>query len=172
MEKLTAAVTKLLEMQIAAGADAVQIFDSLGGLLPQKDFAAASAKWMKQIISALGRAVPVIVFSKDIHGNWDTLVETGANVLGIDSSGAACRQFAKSCRRQLASRAIWSLLYLRGRRRKLRRKPNVSLKKCAAREVISLTSAMACRRTQNWKVFLRWWKRQKISNKNRRPKRG
>jgi uroporphyrinogen decarboxylase len=86
MKKLTVAVTKLLEMQIAAGADTVQIFDSLGGLLPQKNFPAASAKWMKQIISALGGAVPVIVFSKDIHGNWDTLVETGAKVLGIDSA--------------------------------------------------------------------------------------
>lgn len=38
MEKLTASVTKLLQMQIAAGADAVQIFDSLGGLLPPKIF--------------------------------------------------------------------------------------------------------------------------------------
>ncbi len=85
MEKLTAAVTKLLQMQIAAGADVVQIFDSLGGLLPRKDFAEASARWMKQIISALGGAVPVIVFSKDVHDNWDTLVDTGANILGIDS---------------------------------------------------------------------------------------
>jgi uroporphyrinogen decarboxylase len=85
MEKLTASVTKLLQMQIAAGADAVQIFDSLGGLLPPKDFPAASAKWIKQIVSALGGAVPVIVFSKDVHTHWDTLVETGANVLGIDS---------------------------------------------------------------------------------------
>jgi uroporphyrinogen decarboxylase len=83
MEKLAAAVTKLLQMQIAAGADAVQIFDSLGGLLPQNDFADASARWMKQIISALGGAVPVIVFSKDVHGNWGTLVETDADVLGI-----------------------------------------------------------------------------------------
>ena len=85
MEKLTVAVTKLLQMQIAAGADAVQIFDSLGGLLSQQDFAEASARWIKQIISALGGAVPVIVFSKDVHSHWDTLVDTGANVLGIDS---------------------------------------------------------------------------------------
>lgn len=85
MEKLTLAVTELLQMQIAAGADAVQIFDSLGGLLPQSDFPEASAKWMKQIISGLGGAVPVIVFSKDVHGNWSDLVESGANVLGIDS---------------------------------------------------------------------------------------
>jgi uroporphyrinogen decarboxylase len=85
MKKLTAAVTKLLQMQILAGADAVQIFDSLGGLLPGDAFAAASGKWIKQIVSALKNSVPVIVFSKDVHGNWDTLVETGANVLGIDS---------------------------------------------------------------------------------------
>jgi uroporphyrinogen decarboxylase len=86
MEKLAAAVTQLLEMQITAGADVVQIFDSLGGLLPQKDFPAGSGKWIKQIISGLRGSVPIIVFSKDIHGNWDTLIETGAAVLGIDSA--------------------------------------------------------------------------------------
>ena len=85
MEKLTIAVTELLQMQIAAGADTVQIFDSLGGLLPQNDFREASARWIKQIVSALGGTVPVIVFSKDVHGNWGDLVESGANVLGIDS---------------------------------------------------------------------------------------
>jgi uroporphyrinogen decarboxylase len=85
MEKLTAAVTNLLEMQIAAGAEVVQIFDSLGGLLPGDAFAAASARWIKQIVSALRQTVPVIVFSKDVHGNWETLVDTGANVLGIDA---------------------------------------------------------------------------------------
>ncbi|HEV2327986.1 MAG TPA: uroporphyrinogen decarboxylase [Verrucomicrobiae bacterium] len=85
METLTVAVTKLLKTQIAAGADAVQIFDSLGGLLSPGEFPQASAGWMKQIIAALGGSVPVIVFSKDCH-DWNTLVETGANVLGIDST--------------------------------------------------------------------------------------
>jgi len=84
MEKLTAAVTKLLQMQIAAGAEVVQIFDSLGGLLSQNDFAEASAKWIKRIVAELGGKVPVIVFAKDIHGNWNDLIATGANVLGID----------------------------------------------------------------------------------------
>jgi uroporphyrinogen decarboxylase len=84
MEKLTVAVTRLLQMQIVAGADAVQIFDSLGGLLSDGAFAAASAKWIKQIVAGLNSTVPVIVFSKDVHGNWDTLVDTGANVLGVD----------------------------------------------------------------------------------------
>jgi uroporphyrinogen decarboxylase len=85
MEKLTVAVIKLLQMQIAAGADAVQIFDSLGGLLSPEDFPAASAQWIQQIVSALGGAVPVIVFAKDVHHSWDILVGTGATVLGIDS---------------------------------------------------------------------------------------
>ena len=84
MEKLTAAVTRLLQMQIQAGVDAVQIFDSLGGLLSEGAFAAASGRWIKQIIAALNGAVPVIVFPTDVHGNWDTLVDTGANVLGMD----------------------------------------------------------------------------------------
>ncbi|HLZ54096.1 MAG TPA: uroporphyrinogen decarboxylase [Verrucomicrobiae bacterium] len=84
MKKLTAAVTRLLQMQILAGVDAVQIFDSLGGLLSGNAFAAASAIWIKQIVSALKNTVPVIVFSKDVHGHWHTLVDTGANVLGID----------------------------------------------------------------------------------------
>ncbi|HUA68576.1 MAG TPA: uroporphyrinogen decarboxylase [Candidatus Saccharimonadales bacterium] len=84
MKKLTAAITRLLQMQILAGADVVQIFDSLGGLLSGDAFAAASASWIKQIVSALKNDVPVIVFSKDVHDNWTTLVDTGANVLGID----------------------------------------------------------------------------------------
>jgi uroporphyrinogen decarboxylase len=85
METLTAAVTRLLQMQIAAGAEAVQIFDSLGGLLSESAFAPASANWIKQIVSALNGAAPVIVFSKDVHGNWDALADTGANVLGVDA---------------------------------------------------------------------------------------
>lgn len=53
LEKLTAAVTELLRMQIEAGVDAVQIFDSLGDLLAPSAYAEASARWMKQIVSTL-----------------------------------------------------------------------------------------------------------------------
>ncbi len=84
LEKLTAAVTAYLEMQIEAGADALQIFDSHGGLLAPTEFHEASGRWMQEIIAKLGRRVPVIVFSLGTHGNWDDLIATGANVLGID----------------------------------------------------------------------------------------
>jgi uroporphyrinogen decarboxylase len=84
MEKLTAAVTAYLQMQIAAGADTLQIFDSHGGHLPATDFQEASGCWMRDIISNLHAKVPVTVFSLGTHGNWNDLAATGANVIGID----------------------------------------------------------------------------------------
>jgi len=84
LEKLTQAVTAFLQLQIDAGADAVQIFDSLGGVLSDGEFAAASGCWMTQIIGSLKGKAAVIVFSKGTHGNWDELVATGAQVLSVD----------------------------------------------------------------------------------------
>jgi uroporphyrinogen decarboxylase len=86
-EKLTAAVVAHLQMQIKAGVDAVQIFDSHGGLLTPTEFQEASGRWIKEIISRLRTSnpkLPIIVFSLGTHGNWDDLLVTGANVLGID----------------------------------------------------------------------------------------
>lgn len=84
MEKLTEAIIQYLENQIIAGVDAVQIFDTLGGILSKEEFASASAVWMKEIVHKLNGRAPVIVFSKDVHNNWNDLISTGANVIGID----------------------------------------------------------------------------------------
>jgi uroporphyrinogen decarboxylase len=88
-EKLTAAITAYLQMQINAGVDALQIFDSHGGQLAPTEFQEASARWIRDIISRLAPPAsrpqpPVIVFSLGTHGNWDDLLATGASVLGID----------------------------------------------------------------------------------------
>jgi uroporphyrinogen decarboxylase len=83
-KKLTEAITAYLKMQIAAGVDAVQIFDSHGGHLSATEFQAASGQWIKEIISGLSGKVPVIAFSLGTHHNWKDLVATRANVLGID----------------------------------------------------------------------------------------
>ncbi|TAL05971.1 MAG: uroporphyrinogen decarboxylase [Verrucomicrobia bacterium] len=86
-EKLTAAVTAYLKMQIAGGVDALQIFDSHGGHLAPTEFQEASGRWIRDIISALRTphaTVPVIAFSLGTHGNWSDLIATGANVLGVD----------------------------------------------------------------------------------------
>jgi uroporphyrinogen decarboxylase len=84
MRKLTKAITAFLRLQIEAGADVVQIFDSLGGTLGDGNFWNASGRWMQEIIQGLQGRAPVIVFSKGTHGNWSELVDTGAQVLGAD----------------------------------------------------------------------------------------
>ena len=86
-EKLTAAVTAYLKMQIATGVDAVQIFDSHGGHLDAGEFQEASGRWMREIVShiqAPSTKTPTIVFSLGTHGNWPDLIATGANVIGVD----------------------------------------------------------------------------------------
>ena len=84
IEKLTVAVTSFLQLQIDSGVDAIQIFDSLGGLLPENIYERASARWIQRIISSLGGQVPVILFAKGAHRNWDALLRTGAQVQGVD----------------------------------------------------------------------------------------
>ena len=93
-EKLTAAITAYLQMQIVTGIDALQIFDSHGGHLAATEFQEASGRWTNQIIANLGGKVPVINFSLGTHGNWPDLIASGANVLGIDwqTSMAAARK--------------------------------------------------------------------------------
>jgi uroporphyrinogen decarboxylase len=86
-EKLTAAIAAYLQMQIAAGVDALQIFDSHGGHLAPMEFQEASGRWIGDIISALRTphsTLPIIVFSLGTHGNWPDLIATGANIIGID----------------------------------------------------------------------------------------
>jgi uroporphyrinogen decarboxylase len=84
LEKLTAAVTAYLKMQIATGIDALQIFDSHGGHLAPGEFQEGSGRWTNEIIANLGGKVPVINFSLGTHGNWPDLIASGASVLGID----------------------------------------------------------------------------------------
>ncbi len=86
MEALSLALVAYLRMQIEAGADAVQIFDTLGGLLDDDAFAAASAQWMRLIVRELGNKVPVIVFSKGPRTDWQALLALGAQVLSLDDS--------------------------------------------------------------------------------------
>ena len=87
MEKITAAVTEYLLMQVEAGVDALQIFDTQGGILTDHAFEAASGRWMGTIIAALREKTdtPVIVFAKGAAPSCrDSLVKTGATVLSVD----------------------------------------------------------------------------------------
>ncbi|MFW5968366.1 MAG: uroporphyrinogen decarboxylase [Persicimonas sp.] len=82
MRKITSAVVRYLHLQIAAGADAVQLFDSWGGLLAPDAFAEASVFWMRRIVEAIDD-VPVIVFSKNMSHLAPLLASTGADVVGV-----------------------------------------------------------------------------------------
>ena len=83
-DKLTAAVADFLQLQIDAGVDAIQIFDSLGGELAANAYEDASAQWIAKIIAQLRRPVPVIVFAKGVHDNWGALLRTGARAFSAD----------------------------------------------------------------------------------------
>ena len=85
----TNAVTAYLGEQIRAGADAVMIFDTWGGLLPAAAYRRFSLAPMWSILQGLapardGRAVPTIVFTKG-GGVWlDDLADSGADAVGVD----------------------------------------------------------------------------------------
>lgn len=89
LDKLADAVTKYLNAQIAAGAQAVQIFDTWGGILSTPAYQQFSLQYMKKIVSGLtreadGRKVPVIVFTKN-GGLWlPEIADIGCDCVGLD----------------------------------------------------------------------------------------
>ena len=84
MEKLVRALVAYVRMQIEAGADAVQIFDSWAGILPAADYEAASLRWTRQLIAALPPGFPVILYAKGAAASLPALGASGATVLGLD----------------------------------------------------------------------------------------
>ena len=85
LDKIADAAATYLGAKIEAGVDAVQIFDTWGGLLSQDDFEEFSLNYIRKIISQVKvKDVPVILFAKGVHYRLDALAESGADVLGLD----------------------------------------------------------------------------------------
>jgi len=84
LQMITDTTIAYLKGQVAAGADIIQLFDSWGGLLSPDDFENISLKYMRQIVTALKKEVPVIVFAKGAWHSLDVMAATGAAALGID----------------------------------------------------------------------------------------
>jgi uroporphyrinogen decarboxylase len=86
---LTRATTDYLNAQIAAGAQAVMVFDTWGGALAPAAYREFSLRYMADIVAGLrreaeGRRVPVILFTKG-GGAWlADMADTGADALGVD----------------------------------------------------------------------------------------
>jgi uroporphyrinogen decarboxylase len=84
LAKLTAALIAYFKMQIAAGTDAIQIFDSWGGVIAGPDYEAVSLHWIREIIAALPPDFPVILYAKNTAPHHAAQAFCGARVLSID----------------------------------------------------------------------------------------
>ncbi|RLJ68242.1 uroporphyrinogen decarboxylase [Sulfurisoma sediminicola] len=83
------AVTDYLNAQIEAGAQAVQIFDTWGGMLSHAAYREFSLAYMQRVIEGLIKShdderVPCIVFTKG-GGQWlEAIAATGCDAIGVD----------------------------------------------------------------------------------------
>ena len=84
LQRITTTTIAYLREKVKAGADVIQLFDSWGGLLSPLDYQEFSWPYMQQIVDALSRTVPVIVFGKGCWFSLQEMSKSGASALGID----------------------------------------------------------------------------------------
>ena len=85
MERLTSIMTAYLRAQAAAGADALQLFDSWVGALGPQDYAEYVEPYSRRIFASLrGAAVPLIHFGTNTAGLLDRMKDDGGTVIGVD----------------------------------------------------------------------------------------
>jgi uroporphyrinogen decarboxylase len=85
LEKIARATASYLKAQIAAGAAAVQLFDTWAGELDAPAYGDFELPATQLLIEALAPGdTPVILFSKASNHLLTSLLRTGANVLGVD----------------------------------------------------------------------------------------
>ncbi len=87
--KVADSVVSYLNAQVAAGAQALMIFDTWGGVLTPHDYERFSLAYMERIVRGLtreqgGRRVPVTLFTKG-GGQWvESLAHSGCDAIGLD----------------------------------------------------------------------------------------
>lgn len=84
LQKITDTTIAYLLEKVKSGVDAVQLFDSWGGLLSPDDYQIYSWPYMQQIVTALKDRIPVIVFGKGCWFALHDMSQSGAAALGID----------------------------------------------------------------------------------------
>jgi len=92
MSKVTATITEYLKAQISAGAQAIQIFDTWGGIFSPRDFREYALKYVQDIIRDLKEwqakegmeGVPIIYFVGETAGLIEEIRTSGADVYGVD----------------------------------------------------------------------------------------
>jgi uroporphyrinogen decarboxylase len=85
LEKVTTTLEGYLEAQVAAGAQAIQVFDSWAGILSEADYAEFALPYATRLIAKVKKTgVPVIYFALNSAHLLEAVRECGANVAGID----------------------------------------------------------------------------------------
>jgi uroporphyrinogen decarboxylase len=84
MQRLSGLISKYLNAQIAAGAQAVQLFDSWAGCLTPGDYDRFVLPYTRATIAGLTPGVPVIHFSTGTGGYLKSLRAAGGDLIGVD----------------------------------------------------------------------------------------
>ncbi|WP_299213174.1 uroporphyrinogen decarboxylase [uncultured Aquimarina sp.] len=84
LQKITDTTIAYLKKKVAAGVNAVQVFDSWGGMLSPVDYQEFSWKYIQQIVDALKDETEVIVFGKGCWFALNEMANSGAAALGVD----------------------------------------------------------------------------------------
>jgi len=89
LDVVARSVATYLAAQAAAGAQALMVFDTWGGLLAPDMFREFSLRYLAQIAQSLqshnvAKDIPLILFSKGANGHLEALADTGCSALGLD----------------------------------------------------------------------------------------
>ncbi|MCC7203353.1 MAG: uroporphyrinogen decarboxylase [Nitrospirae bacterium] len=85
LDKITSAVISYLNMQINAGVHAVQLFDTWAGWLAPDDYREFALPYAERVIRGIDRkGVPLIYFANGVSGILEYMVNSGADVVGLD----------------------------------------------------------------------------------------
>lgn len=84
LQKITDTTIDYLKAKVEAGCDAIQVFDSWGGMLSPSDYKEFSWKYINQIVEALAPITKVIVFGKGCWFALEEMSKSKASALGVD----------------------------------------------------------------------------------------
>ncbi|MFZ5625921.1 MAG: uroporphyrinogen decarboxylase [Bacillota bacterium] len=85
MDKIAEVILRYLKAQIAAGAQAVQLFDSWVGALSPEDYRQYVLPYSKKVLDGLkDSGVPVIHFANNASSMLELVKEAGGDVIGLD----------------------------------------------------------------------------------------
>ena len=85
LEKISRSIAAYLKAQVQAGAQALQLFDTWGGILTQDSFEEFSLRHIVQVIKEISNPqVPVILFCKDCGHSLRRIAASGCDVVGLD----------------------------------------------------------------------------------------